>query len=65
MKSSGKILFTFIGGAAAGTIAGLLFAPKSGKKNRKSLSKRAHNIKKNLEDSIGETISRIKDYTID
>ena len=64
MKSSGKIFLTFLGGAAAGALAGMLLAPERGKKTRKSLSKKATDLRKNLEDSIRLPISRSKDLTL-
>ena len=37
MKSGGKILIGLLSGAAAGVVAGLLFAPKKGKDTRKAI----------------------------
>ena len=64
MKSSGKIFLTFLGGAAAGALAGMLLAPDSGKRTRKSLSKKATDIRKNLEDNVRIPIFRSKDLTL-
>lgn len=64
MKSSGKILLTFLGGAAAGALAGMLFAPESGKKTRESLTKKVNDLRKELEDTIGASISGPKDFTL-
>ncbi len=64
MKSSGKILLTFIGGAAAGALAGMLFAPESGKKTRASLTKKVSDFKKDLEDTINASVSGPKDFTL-
>ena len=64
MNSSGKIFLTFLGGAAAGALAGMLLAPESGKETRRSLSKKATDLRKNLEDSIRIPISRSKDLTV-
>ncbi len=64
MKSSGKILLTFLGGAAAGALAGMLFAPESGKKTRESLTKKVSDLKKDLEDTINVSVSGPKDFTL-
>jgi len=61
MKSAGKIFLTFLGGAAAGALAGVLFAPESGKKNRESLSRKARDLKKNVQDSIENSVSSFRD----
>ena len=37
MKTTGKIFLTFLGGAAAGAVAGLLFAPEKGETTREVL----------------------------
>ncbi|MDN5212464.1 YtxH domain-containing protein [Fulvivirgaceae bacterium BMA12] len=63
MKSSGKILLTFLGGAAAGALAGMLFAPESGKKTRQSLTKKARDLRKNLEDEVKVSMSKSKGFT--
>ena len=63
MKSSGKILLTFLGGAAAGALAGMLFAPESGKKTRQSLTKKARDLRKNLEDDMRVSMSKSKRFT--
>ena len=64
MKSSGKIFLTFLGGAAAGALAGMLLAPDSGKRTRKSLSKKATDLRKNLEDNVRIPIFKSKDLTL-
>ena len=64
MKSSGKILLTFLGGAAAGALAGMLFAPESGKKTRQSLTKKARDLRKNLEDDVRVSMSKSKGFTL-
>jgi len=48
----GKTLLTFLGGAAAGAIAGVLLAPKSGKETRELISQKASD----LTDEIGSTL---------
>jgi gas vesicle protein len=44
MNKVGKSLMTFSIGAAAGALAGLLLAPSSGNKTRKSLRTKVSNI---------------------
>lgn len=52
MSNGQKILFSFLAGAAAGVVAGLLLAPDSGKEIRKKIAKKAFDIKGTLEDRI-------------
>ncbi|GAB4126015.1 MAG: hypothetical protein OHK0045_10790 [Raineya sp.] len=52
MSNGQKILFSFLAGAAAGVVAGLLIAPDSGKEIRKKIAKKAANIKDTLESRI-------------
>lgn len=52
MSNGQKILFSFLAGAAAGVVAGLLLAPDSGKEIRKKIAKKASDIKGNLENRI-------------
>ena len=57
MKTSSKKLVTFVVGAALGTLAGILFAPSSGKKVRKRISKKAHDFR--------DVLAEKKDYFSD
>ena len=41
----GKFFFTFVGGAALGAAAGLLFAPQTGKKLQKELKSGLEDLK--------------------
>jgi len=52
MSNGQKILFSFLAGAAAGVVAGLLLAPDSGKEIRKKIAKKASDIKGTLENRI-------------
>ena len=52
MSNGQKILFSFLAGAAAGVVAGLLIAPDSGKEIRKKIAKKASDIKGTLENRI-------------
>jgi gas vesicle protein len=52
MSNGQKILFSFLAGAAAGVVAGLLLAPESGKETRKKLAKKATDLKNTLEGKL-------------
>ncbi|MFN3317072.1 MAG: YtxH domain-containing protein [Raineya sp.] len=52
MSNGQKILLSFLAGAAAGVVAGLLIAPDSGKEIRKKIAKKASDIKDTLESRL-------------
>ena len=52
MTGKTTIWWTFIAGAAAGAVAGLLFAPEKGEKTREVLLNRAKSLRKELEKSL-------------
>lgn len=52
MNRSEKTLLTFLVGAAAGLTAGFLFAPDKGKKTRKKISNKAHELKEDLKENV-------------
>jgi gas vesicle protein len=52
MNNGQKILLSFLAGAAAGVVAGLLLAPDSGKEIRKKIAKKASDLKGTLENQI-------------
>ncbi|MFT3885947.1 MAG: YtxH domain-containing protein [Flavobacteriales bacterium] len=52
--STQKTILGFLGGIAAGAALGILFAPQSGKKTRKSILRRADRAKDDLSDLIEE-----------
>lgn len=54
---------TLIGGAA-GVVAGLLTAKKSGKETRADLKSKAEEMKKNTQDKASDTIKNAKDKII-
>ncbi len=56
MKKS-DVLLAFLGGAAVGAIAGILFAPDKGSETRKKIAKAA----KYLGDGISERLDDLKD----
>jgi len=62
MKTTGKIFLTFLGGAAAGAVAGLLFAPEKGETTRELLAEKGEELKKTLEDALGTNIASSSDF---
>jgi gas vesicle protein len=52
MSKGGSNLFAFLAGAAAGTIAGILYAPDTGVNTRDKLSYRLGKYKEMLEDLL-------------
>ena len=70
MKGSGQaVALAFLGGAVAGVVAGLLFAPKSGEESRQALKGYARNAEeefleraKEARVAIDETIERGKHF---
>jgi gas vesicle protein len=60
MNTTVKVLGGFLVGAVAGTVAGLLFAPNSGKKTRKRLLDESNRLKGELSDSVSHTIDSAK-----
>ncbi|MBQ0165211.1 MAG: YtxH domain-containing protein [Bacteroidales bacterium] len=49
-----SILAAFIGGAALGAAAGILYAPESGKDTRKKLADQTHNLKQRMKEALEE-----------
>ncbi|MGL5295628.1 MAG: YtxH domain-containing protein [Culicoidibacterales bacterium] len=54
MANKGKFLFGAVLGAAAGAVAGVLLAPKSGKETRENLAEKAEELKTMTPDEIKE-----------
>lgn len=54
MKTTGKIITAAAAGIAAGAIAGLLLAPKSGKETRNMLQKKGNKLTDKLKDGVEE-----------
>ena len=63
MNSTGKNILTFLTGAAAGAIAGILFASNSGKKTREIISQKANDLKEDLGEVIDHGTEKIKQLT--
>jgi gas vesicle protein len=60
MNTTVKVLGGFLVGAVAGTVAGLLFAPDSGKKTRKRLFDESNRLRGEFSDSVSHTIDSAK-----
>lgn len=54
MKTTGKIITAAAAGIAAGAIAGLLLAPKSGKETRNMLQKKGNKLTDKLKEGLEE-----------
>jgi gas vesicle protein len=63
--NSGKILLAMLAGASAGVIAGLMMAPDTGDATRKSVSKWAGKVSKDLEKSLQAGLDEIKNMSGD
>jgi gas vesicle protein len=70
--SSGKVFLGVLAGAAAGALAGILFAPEKGSKTRKKITRKTEDyldaVKESfneLIDSITEKIEKVKDDVSD
>ena len=66
----GKVLLGLLSGAAAGAVAGLLFAPKKGKDTRKAISDKSNQILNDtsrgfndLSDSLNHKVDELKART--
>jgi gas vesicle protein len=68
MKKTTNVLITVLVTATIGILAGLLFAPQSGRRTRKRLLKQARKINEDIYDLAyhsGETFKDVKDSLID
>lgn len=54
---------TFLTGAVAGAIAGILLAPNSGKKTREIISQKANDLKEDLGEVFDHGTEKIKQLT--
>jgi len=63
MNNTGRNILTFLTGAVAGTIAGILLAPNSGKKTREIISQKANDLKEDLGEVIDHGTEKIKQLT--
>ncbi|MEJ2003416.1 MAG: YtxH domain-containing protein [Cyclobacteriaceae bacterium] len=56
-RNSGNTMLAFLIGAAAGGLAGVLFAPDKGSNTRDRLSYRLHTYRKTLEDLLDDLVT--------
>ena len=59
MSKTGNTILALVTGAAIGAGLGLLYAPESGDKTRKKISKNAKEAKRKLEKQINETSEQL------
>jgi len=59
MSKTGNTILALVTGAAIGAGLGLLYAPESGDKTRKKISKNAKEAKRKLEKQISETSEQL------
>ena len=59
MAKSGNALVALVAGAAVGAVAALLYAPDSGEKTRKKISKQARKTQADIEKSTRETYNNL------
>lgn len=60
MKSGFKILGAVAAGAALGTLAGILIAPRSGKETRKLINKKSGEVKDSLSKTVDSVLEEVK-----
>ena len=63
MDNTGRNILTFLTGAVAGAIAGILLAPNSGKKTREIISQKANDLKEDLGEVIDHGTEKIQQLT--
>lgn len=61
MSNNGKVLIAALAGAALGAIAGLLVAPNSGKETLEDISKKADELKGDLEDMATKSTRSVRE----
>lgn len=61
-ESRGKMLMGIIIGAAAGVVAGILFAPEKGSVTRKKITDKAKETGENLKETVSGKYEEVKDY---
>ena len=61
MRADSRAVIGFLAGAAAGAIAGILFAPDKGTETRKKISKRTTDMGDSLKNKFSEFVDGVKD----
>jgi gas vesicle protein len=56
-----NILLSFIIGAAAGVTAGLLLAPETGEETRRTITRKATNLKDQVGSQINSTVGKVNE----
>lgn len=67
-NSNNNFFLTFLAGAAAGAVLGLLYAPDKGSETRRKLNNQARNLSEDLQDVTSraiETINDLRDRVMD
>jgi gas vesicle protein len=60
-NTNSKIMIGFLAGAAAGALAGILFAPDKGKETRKKISKKTGDVADNLKHKFNDFVDGLKE----
>lgn len=63
MNNTQKVIVAGLVGAAAGAVAGVLFAPEKGKKTRKKIAQSAQDLKTSVEDFADKSKEVIKEFS--
>jgi len=61
-ESTGKMLAGLIIGAAAGVVAGILFAPEKGSVTRRKIADKAKETGENLKETVSGKYEEVKDF---
>jgi gas vesicle protein len=61
MSNDQKVIIGFLCGAAAGALAGLLLAPRSGEETRKKIAEKAGELKEDLSNQLTQSFGRIQE----
>jgi len=64
-NNSGSNFVSFLTGAAAGALAGILLAPDKGSTTRKKIKSQAQNVGSEIDDNVHEKVDGLKNYIND
>jgi len=65
MSDTSNSFISFIAGAAAGAVAGILFAPDKGTETRKKIQTKAEEANSNIRGGIDDSVADLKKYIAD